>query len=115
MSEQPRSERKTQHRVVKLFTEAAQLGNLGYRYLGEWSQRVGNRPIERELLEANLKKRGYSGAHISAALQKLETAAAIQAIGTFAENHQVLFFTCHPEHAEELQSIVGAKNLQVTT
>jgi hypothetical protein len=26
-------------------------------------------------------------------------AAAIQAIGTFAENHQVLFFTCHPEHA----------------
>jgi hypothetical protein len=42
-------------------------------------------------------------------------AAAIQAIGTFAENHQVLFFTCHPEHAEELQSIVGAKNLQVTT
>jgi uncharacterized protein YhaN len=42
-------------------------------------------------------------------------AAAIQAIGTFAQNHQVLFFTCHPEHAEELQSIVGAKNLQVTT
>jgi hypothetical protein len=26
-----------------------------------------------------------------------------------------LFFTCQPEHAEELQSIVGAKNLQVTT
>jgi exonuclease SbcC len=42
-------------------------------------------------------------------------AAAIQAIGTFAENHQVLFFTCHPEHAGELQSLVGAKNLQITT
>jgi hypothetical protein len=40
-------------------------------------------------------------------------AAAIQAIGTFAENHQVLFFTCHPEHAGELQSQVGAKNLQM--
>ena len=25
--------------------------------------------------------------------------AAIQSIGTFAQNHQVLFFTCLPEHA----------------
>lgn len=41
-------------------------------------------------------------------------AAAIQAIGTFAENHQVLFFTCHPEHAGELQQKSGAKNLHVT-
>jgi recombinational DNA repair ATPase RecF len=41
-------------------------------------------------------------------------AAAIQAIGTFAENHQVLFFTCHPEHANELQSLAGAKSLRVT-
>ncbi len=41
-------------------------------------------------------------------------AAAIQAIGTFAENHQVLFFSCHPEHAGELQSLAGAKSLQVT-
>jgi DNA repair protein SbcC/Rad50 len=40
-------------------------------------------------------------------------AAAIQAIGTFAENHQVLFFTCHPEHASELQSLAGAKSLQM--
>jgi len=41
-------------------------------------------------------------------------AAAIQAIGTFAENHQVLFFTCHPDHAGELQSLAGAKTLQLT-
>jgi len=41
-------------------------------------------------------------------------AAAIQAIGTFAENHQVLIFTCHPKHAGELQSLVGAKGLQLT-
>jgi exonuclease SbcC len=40
-------------------------------------------------------------------------AAAIQAIGTFAENHQVLFFTCHPDHAGELQNLAGAKNLDV--
>jgi DNA repair exonuclease SbcCD ATPase subunit len=40
-------------------------------------------------------------------------AAAIQAIGTFSEHHQVLFFTCHPEHAGELQNLAGAKPLQV--
>ena len=47
-------------------------------------------------------------------MDKTRRAAAIQAIGTFAENHQVLFFTCHPEHAGELQSLADAKGLQVT-
>lgn len=41
-------------------------------------------------------------------------AAAIQAIGTFAENYQVLFFTCHPEHAGELQDRAGARNLEMS-
>ena len=36
-------------------------------------------------------------------------AAAVQAIGAFAENHQVLFFTCHPDHAGELQSFAVRK------
>ena len=43
------------------------------------------------------------------------TTAAIQAIGTLAENHQVLFFTCHPDHAGELQSLAAAKHFQMTT
>ncbi len=42
-------------------------------------------------------------------------AAAIQALGSFAANHQVLIFTCHPNHAGELQSLAGAKGLQMTT
>jgi type I restriction enzyme R subunit len=46
-------ESATQRRVVTLFRE-----ELGYRYLGDWTDRVGNTNIEQGLLTAYLTESG---------------------------------------------------------
>ena len=60
MSQVGQRERTTQNRLVAFFQN-----ELGYRYLGNWHDRVGNKNIETDLLVANLKKRGVSEALIN--------------------------------------------------
>ncbi len=65
-----RPDRATQKRLVALFRE-----ELGYRYLGDWSDRAGNSNIEEEPLSAWLTKDGYTAAQIGVGLYKLRTEA----------------------------------------
>src|SRR5664280_806448 len=63
-------ERVTQNRVISLFRD-----ELGYRYLGDWTDRDGNSNIEEALLTAWLTKSGYTPAQIASAIYKLRTEA----------------------------------------
>ena len=77
-------ERITQNRVIKLFQE-----QLGYRYLGDWKERVDNSNIEEEILAAYLQRRGYSSAEISGAMYQLRAAADISQVGLYEANRRV--------------------------
>jgi len=64
-------EKKTQQRVVKLFRDT-----LKYDYLGDWTEREGNRNIEEALLRKFLReKQGYEETLITRALHDLDKAA----------------------------------------
>ncbi|MEQ1904627.1 MAG: HsdR family type I site-specific deoxyribonuclease [Pirellulaceae bacterium] len=62
-----KSERATQHRVIKLFHD-----ELGYRYLGDWSDRLGNSNIDEELLSTWLTKQGYAKNQVNRAVYLLK-------------------------------------------
>jgi type I restriction enzyme R subunit len=67
-------ERVTQNRVIALFSDKKIADNLGYRYLGDWSDR-DNSNIEEDLLTAWLTKCQYTAEQISRAIYLLRTEA----------------------------------------
>ena len=83
MSDLGKSERATQSRVLRLFRE-----ELGYRYLGDWSDRE-NSDIEETLLSAHLSRAGYSKAQINRAIFLLHAAADDSSRGLYANNQAV--------------------------
>ncbi len=83
-------ERKTQQRVVKLFTDKSHPHCLGYTYLGNWEERDFNRNIEVEQLCAFLKKKqGYEDGLIAKALHQLEKAAGDTSKSLYDRNLEV--------------------------
>ncbi|EFH86397.1 type I restriction endonuclease subunit R [Ktedonobacter racemifer] len=87
MSTVGQRERATQNRVVRLFTK-----QLGYRYLGNWRDRVGNSNIEEQLLRASLEQRGYSKDLIERALYELNKVAKDQNRSLYDINREVYDF-----------------------
>lgn len=77
-------ESATQARVLRLFED-----DLGYDYLGDWSERPGNSNIETDLLTAYLSQGGYSPAQISAALYQLNKEASHPDRTLYANNQAV--------------------------
>jgi type I restriction enzyme R subunit len=70
MSPLIKPERKTQQRVIALFCDT-----LGYRYLGNRSDRTNNSNIDDELLAAHLVESGYTLDQISRAIHLLRVEA----------------------------------------
>jgi len=68
------TERETQSHVIALFSDKDTNGFMGYSFLGDWSDRE-NYNIEKDLLTANLKKRGYSDTLIRRAIEELRQTA----------------------------------------
>src|SRR5262245_56590746 len=84
MSDVGKAERVTQQRIITLFRD-----ELGYRFLGDWSDRDGNSNIEEKLVTDYLTRPGYSGPQIGTALLRLRTEATNNSRSLYANNEAV--------------------------
>ncbi|MFO0698949.1 MAG: HsdR family type I site-specific deoxyribonuclease [Nitrospira sp.] len=84
MSSVGQPESATQNRVIALFRD-----ELGYRYLGDWTDRDGNSNIDERLLTDYLSKARYTSAQISRALYLLKTEADNHSRSLYGNNQAV--------------------------
>ncbi len=84
MSNVGQKERATQNRVIKLFQK-----KLGYKYLGNWEERSGNRNIEEVYLRPFLKRQGYRETLIGKAVYELKKVAEDQTRSLYDINKAV--------------------------
>ena len=81
MTEYGKPERHSQNRIIKFFHD-----ELGYKYLGNWEDRVNNSNIEEALLTSFLHKQGYSNESIKRAIYELQTTANNHNNGLYTNN-----------------------------
>ena len=82
-------EKRTQQRVIRQFSDRHTPGSLGYTYLGDWTEREGNRAIEEGLLRAHLTGAGYDETLITQALFLLNKAAGDTSKSLYDRNRAV--------------------------
>jgi type I restriction enzyme R subunit len=92
-------ERVTQNRILALFRD-----ELGYRTLGDWTDRPNNSNVEVDLLTAYLSKRGYSPAQIARALDRLRTEASNHNRSLY-DNNRVVYSLLR--YGVQVQAAVG--------
>ena len=79
-------ERLTQQQVLRFFQD-----EVGYRYLGGWKDRAGNRNIEEGVLRDWLSRQGHEERVINRALRELDQAAAIAGSKTLYDANRAVY------------------------
>ena len=96
MSEIDDRERKTQTRIIQLFT-----AQLGYTYLGNWEDRPDNSNVEEEYLRAYLTKQKYT---------KYQQDKAIETLRKCIDNQQKNLYTINKAVYSYLRYGIAVKN-----
>lgn len=81
MNQKQKTERETQNRVIKLLQN-----ELGYTYLGNWKDRMGNSNVEESLLKKWLIRKGYEKSLISNALHVIRNTIGNKTISLYEAN-----------------------------
>ena len=106
MSKVGQREIQTQRRVVAFFQNA-----LGYKYLGHWQDRSGNRNVEREHITDWLKRQGHSDKIIDKALFELNKAAGLGGSKTLYDANRDVYGLLR--YGVKVRPDVGEQNVTV--